>query len=1338
MTAADDDDKERPSWTIHLCAMTEDQQPFERALRSWLLDNGHRLTEVSGLPLLARLEVVRAADLCIVLLGPTLGTCDPLSVFSYAELEAAAPADAHPGKLLVFAQAGVDEPTAPEQREFIDRLRNFAGGTFQATCQTPDELLRQVHSALAVWQPPRPREPPLAAEPPPGALMISSTGDLVAERSTVHDMLDREGFPVIDYLRAASETVAPIERITSWASGCAALVLVLGSRYGYISPVDGLGITELEFVTALRAGRPILVFLRADAEASPDADERQFAERVRALVPPQQVFPFSDLDMLRRQLSGALGLLRAGQARPGVNSAPAASARRWYRRQVQRWLGRTPHLTRPEGMPLEAAYVSVHRAKDEVVNQRNRGTAIPSVFWDTRQVLQRDALTVDDALRQYPRLILRGAPGAGKSVTLHWYAITAPDDVTPVLIRLQAYARARAAGQVASLLDVVAREEQRLALAPGADRSLWRVALQEGRGLLLLDGFDQVPIAEQGRVAAEIGELARELPETSRIVVATRESAEIGALAGVFTACDVLAPNRDQARRLLLRLLSVAHGDTGADAEREQVERRASVALVYADRPETKQWVSTPLMLALLAVLADSLDMANLSLPKSQAEILRRVLRLLIGRWKTLNQQRSYWHLIEKERLLLGLAREGTLKGQAERMTWARAEALWAEAPASLRATPLGELVRELSEQDGLLVRQGEGELSFLHSMFSAYLSAKLVTALPLAARQEQVAHRRLSGRWEETALLLVGELDRVGRHDDADDVVETLRLADRQPISVNGVPDPLHGALCRAARCLGARAGDAITNAVGRAVAADLMHVWRGWRGQPIPHVVRMRTMMALAELGPALTPMLDDLIEMLDDPHNRAFLSSVLRALGALANGGNERAGEAIKRYNERVNSGQPLQYSAMSVDALRQRMRDSSPGQRMIAASQLAQLGVAAIEALPELRDALWDADYHVRSAAVRALGAMGPAAGAAAADLFRLLEASEREVSEAGRLSTVILPALGEMGPAARSISDALLARVFGPQATPDEMGIGNALRRIGLTERGRGMFLQAVNESGDSERRGRAYRLLPALTPHLALDWRDVLARGLERTQAGPPYYPAGQVLRELPAEDARAAVMELRGALRSPDWSVRSRATGVLTAMGPAAAPALPELEQILQSENDTIASVALEVVASISSASAPLVDMLHARLRALRDSTSSYQVGGVVRALECIGPAVAPAVPELCALMRNPDHGVRLAAAGALDAIGSAAAPAAGALREALHDADAGMRHHAARALATFGTAAAPAVGDLFAMLSDPNRSVSQIADAYLPSLLSSIEDATYVPPPAPTHVGG
>jgi hypothetical protein len=160
--------------------MPPDQRPYAEAVTRWLRRQGYRDLVRETAPVAERVAAARSCDICLLLLGPTYARRDPQSSFSITELEAYAALEGNASKLLIFAQPAAEMATSVEQREFVARLRNFTGGTFQATCATPAEFVAQVRAAL---------ERHLAAEAEAASLdvaravMISSTGDLAEERA---------------------------------------------------------------------------------------------------------------------------------------------------------------------------------------------------------------------------------------------------------------------------------------------------------------------------------------------------------------------------------------------------------------------------------------------------------------------------------------------------------------------------------------------------------------------------------------------------------------------------------------------------------------------------------------------------------------------------------------------------------------------------------------------------------------------------------------------------------------------------------------------------------------------------------------------------------------------------------------------------------------------------------------------------------------------------------------------------------------------------------------------------------------------------------------------------
>src|SRR5579863_558007 len=217
-----------PHWRVHIVTMTPDQAAYDAELRRWLRQRGHSIMAEASAAHDQKLAAARAADLCLVLLGAYHGAWVPASSFGEAELEVSAAQDHDAGKVLVFAQPEVATPDSPEQDEFIQRLRNFAGGSFQATCSSPAEFIQQVRAAIGAWQPLEARAAALRAAPRT-AVMISATGDLLVERQAMRAALLRQRLPVIDYLSAASEALPPVERVTRWASESRALFLILGT-----------------------------------------------------------------------------------------------------------------------------------------------------------------------------------------------------------------------------------------------------------------------------------------------------------------------------------------------------------------------------------------------------------------------------------------------------------------------------------------------------------------------------------------------------------------------------------------------------------------------------------------------------------------------------------------------------------------------------------------------------------------------------------------------------------------------------------------------------------------------------------------------------------------------------------------------------------------------------------------------------------------------------------------------------------------------------------------------------------------------------------------------------
>lgn len=867
-------ESERGPRTIHICTTAPNQQAYDLEMRRWLGERGYIVLAPNDAPLTDKLSAARRCDLCVLLLGSAFGPRDPASSFSYAELEASAATEdvaaGELGKLVAITDATVpglartEAPVEPEQRDFLRRISNFQLGAFIASCPSPADVPVALEQITERWRPPAQRR---IAERlvDPAAIMISSTGDLRPERRGIRDALQSDArqsaaIPVIDYQRTPSEPVTPQDWVIESAQRCRALFLILGHRYATDTPLDGLGPTELEFVSALRAKVPIFAFIRSDAPqpdhlvASDDLDQAQFIERVEALVPPERVRRFS------AHASGSEGdrhaaiaplaaqaieqLEREGASAPvPMPNVLAATRRRWYLRQVRRQLGTIPHLTRREGMPLDSVFISLQLEPQQ--RRRTSDAENPSQAFEralgsktavqTAQEDDRKPLAVDDALRRYPRLVVQGDPGSGKTVTLQWFAINAADRGTlPILLRLGAYALALQRADVTSLADYIQAEEQRLTLLPDGEPSEWLAALREGRALLLLDALDEVstepygaaatPTTLREQVRQDVLALARAPPQQTPIVLTSRiVGGDVDLLASAFRLTRMLPLSVPQQQQLVLQWLHTAH----SESPEAVLATATSVQDTLRRQTNLAEWARTPLLLTLLAALADALGPEIGAQAFTKAAIFRRALRLMLSEWGVLGARVAGSYLWQKERLLLALAQREVERGRREIITAAEVDAVWHTLPASDRvgAAPVT-LIDDLSRGDGFLLPIGQGQYTFYHPMFQDYLAASWLAsedADRARARADFTRIHHLNGEWDETTQMLVSELDRLDRPQDGDAVLASLLESDTAPVPGHNWRDPVHLTLQRAARCQGARAAETAR----RPVASRIAEAW-------------------------------------------------------------------------------------------------------------------------------------------------------------------------------------------------------------------------------------------------------------------------------------------------------------------------------------------------------------------------------------------------------------------------------------------------------------------------------------------------------------------------------
>lgn len=374
----------------------------------------------------------------------------------------------------------------------------------------------------------------------------------------------------------------------------------------------------------------------------------------------------------------------------------------------------------PERWPLDAAYLSLQAMHPTADDETAAHIAAPSA-----------ALPAERALADHDLVLLRGVAGSGKTTLVQWIAVTAArgerGDRIPYILPLRTLVR-RPDGlpDPAGFLSAV-----RVPFHAGQPDGWADRVLTAGRGLLLVDGIDEIPERERERTRRRLRELMEVYPG-NRWLVTSRPSAvrEDWLAADGFTEL-VLAPmSRDDVSAFVRRWHTAARtGATGADSERLDGYERSLLDAV-ATKPDLGRLATNPLMCGLICALHRD---RRGYLPHGRQELYDAALSMLLSRR---DEERDMFrpedgiHLTElpQIQLLQRLAYWLIRNNQAE-MDRVRAERIVADVlPALPAAAAQGDapaILRHLLVRSGLLREPSQGTVEFVHRTFQDYLGAK-------------------------------------------------------------------------------------------------------------------------------------------------------------------------------------------------------------------------------------------------------------------------------------------------------------------------------------------------------------------------------------------------------------------------------------------------------------------------------------------------------------------------------------------------------------------------------------------------------------------------------------
>ncbi|MFJ7269022.1 NACHT domain-containing protein [Streptomyces sp. NPDC099050] len=410
--------------------------------------------------------------------------------------------------------------------------------------------------------------------------------------------------------------------------------------------------------------------------------------------------------------------------------------------------------------PLDAAYVSL-----EATPRPRRADGAGSATVPPQGPAHGPAaVSTEEALALEPRVLLRGEAGSGKTTLIQWLAVSTarvePEGgLVPFVLPLRNLTRY---GE-----RLPAPEDFLVATAlKGQPPEGWESrVLGAGRGLVLVDGIDEIPEGERDRARDWLTDLLTAYPGNRWLVTSRPSAVRQDWLASQEFAELTLAPmNRADVAGFVTRWHRAA--EAGEDL-------RDQLLASLATKPELARLATNPLLCGLICALHRE---RHGFLPSGRKELYTAALSMLLHRRDRERDLRLPELAEEPQLQLLQRLAYWLIRNGRTQISRKRAEELIAAAlPAVPAAQVLGDapaVLRHFLERTGLLRAPTEDTLEFVHRTFQDFLGAR--AALDEGGLGELTRHAD-DDQWEDVIRMAVAQ----GRPHDRAGIIGDLLVRD-------------------------------------------------------------------------------------------------------------------------------------------------------------------------------------------------------------------------------------------------------------------------------------------------------------------------------------------------------------------------------------------------------------------------------------------------------------------------------------------------------------------------------------------------------------------------------
>ncbi|MFF1476535.1 NACHT domain-containing protein [Streptomyces sp. NPDC058301] len=420
----------------------------------------------------------------------------------------------------------------------------------------------------------------------------------------------------------------------------------------------------------------------------------------------------------------------------------------------------------PRKWPLDTAYLRlevVGRAAPGPWRTHDERTPAPGAALDIAPVSPGEDFAprpADRVLAEHERVLLRGEAGSGKTTLVQWLALSAArDDLdhgtaylydrVPYVLPLRTLTRQGA--RLPAPKDFLAAVGSPLA---GEQPAGWEArVLEDGRGLLLVDGIDEIPDSERAHARAWLSDLIDAYPG-NRWLVTSRPVAVGEDWLGDedFTELTLCPMSPADVAAFVRRWHTAAR--TGPDDDPELAAYESQLLDAVRAKPDLGRLATNPLMCGLICALHR--DRRGF-LPYGRKDLYDAALSMLLIRRDRERDVRVPERRQEPQIQLLQQLAYWLIRNGRTEMDRTRAETVIAELlPSVPELAELGDaraVFEHFLHRSGLLREPAPGTVDFIHRTFQDYLGAR--AAVEAGDLGLLVAHSA-DDQWEDVIRMAV------------------------------------------------------------------------------------------------------------------------------------------------------------------------------------------------------------------------------------------------------------------------------------------------------------------------------------------------------------------------------------------------------------------------------------------------------------------------------------------------------------------------------------------------------------------------------------------------------